>query len=71
MRLFIVNRLSLSGLVATLAANTSNLPAGTVLTEAVDINDQNFILAQGTVNGQLHGFLLRPTGATINFQLGY
>ena len=60
-----------TGFVATLAANTSGLPTGTVLTDAVDVNDQNFVLALGTVNGQLHGFLLRPTGVAIGFQQGY
>jgi hypothetical protein len=61
----------LAGSVADLTANTEGLPANTVLTDAIDINDQGFILAKGTVNGVLHGFLLRPTTVAIAFTAGY
>jgi hypothetical protein len=37
------------------------------LTEAVDINHQGDILSYGLVNGVLHGFVLRPTGAPLTF----
>ena len=47
------------GRPAMLNDNVADLPAGTVLTEAVDINNADTILAKGMVNGQLHVFLLR------------
>ena len=62
---------NLGGQPADLASNTSGLPAGTVLTDAMDINDQGFVLAKGQVNGVLHGFLLRPTSVAIGFMSGY
>ncbi|HYR91860.1 MAG TPA: hypothetical protein VE422_47890 [Terriglobia bacterium] len=58
------------GQFADLTANTTGLPDGTVLFDAVDINDQGYVLAKGLVNGQLQGFLLRPTGVTIPFTYG-
>jgi hypothetical protein len=47
--------------------SVEGLPEGTEMTEAVDINDQNHILAKGTVNGQLRAFILRRTTAAICF----
>jgi hypothetical protein len=62
---------NLAGTFADLTANTSGLPLGTVLTDAVDINDQGYVLAKGLVNGVLQGFLLRPTIVPITFSAGY
>jgi hypothetical protein len=62
---------TLLGQVADLTFNTQGLPAGTTLTSAVDVNDQGYVLAKGTVNGVLHGFILKPTGTTIAFSMGY
>jgi uncharacterized membrane protein len=42
--------------------NVDGLADGTALTEAVDINDNGDILARGSVNGEAHAFVLRPTG---------
>jgi hypothetical protein len=53
------------GLLTTF--NVEDLPEGTVMTEALDINDHNDILAKGTVNGQVHAFILRRTTAPIYF----
>jgi hypothetical protein len=47
------------GRPAMLNDNVEDLPAGTVLTEAIDINNADTILAKGVVNGQVHVFLLR------------
>jgi hypothetical protein len=47
---------------------TEDLPEGASLTEAIDINDRNDILCLGLVNGAVHGFLLRPTGARLIFR---
>lgn len=58
------------GQYADLTANTSGLPAGTVLTDAVDINNQGYVLAKGLVNGQIQGFILRPTAVPIPFTYG-
>lgn len=63
---------NLSGQVALLDTNNvSGLPAGAILTDAVDVNDQGYVLVKGTVNGVLHGFMLRPTGNPIGFLNGY
>ena len=48
--------------------NVDGLSLITALTEAVDINDSGDILAKGSINGQAHAFVLRPTGRAINFQ---
>jgi hypothetical protein len=51
------------GFLTTL--NVDGLADGTALTEAVDINDSGDILAKGSINGEAHAFVLRPTGAPI------
>ena len=39
----------------------ASLATGTSLTEAMDINDSGQIIANGSVNGVNHAFLLTPT----------
>ena len=46
----------------------SVLPGGVLLTEAVDINDRGDVLCYGLINGQKHGFLLRPNGSPLMFR---
>jgi hypothetical protein len=55
------------GRPALLTDNVENLPAGTVLTEAVDINNADTILAKGLVGGELRVFLLRRSIGVIYF----
>jgi hypothetical protein len=58
---------NIEGRPALLTENVGNLPAGTVLTEAVDINNAGTILAKGMVDGQLRVFLLRRSIGVIYF----
>ena len=50
------------------SSNVDDLPAGTVLTDALDINDHGAILAKGSVNGELHVFILRFRGTFLIFK---
>ena len=52
---------NLVGQVADLTANTELLPLNTVLTDAVDINNQGFVLAKGLAHcrSQLHERILK------------